>query len=123
MAKKSWVSKAYWGFYIANFIVILIYLGISWWLYQQAPDRIPVHWNTAGKVDSYGNRIEIFIACLIPLIGVILHPRLVDRKYPESSGSNISTKAVCGDHGRFMGRKRNFAGDGLSVDRQPLDSR
>ncbi|MCT2909396.1 DUF1648 domain-containing protein [Schleiferilactobacillus harbinensis] len=94
MAKKSWVSKAYWGFYIANFIVILIYLGISWWLYQQAPDRIPVHWNAAGQVDSYGNRIEIFIACLVPLIGVILHPRLVDRKYPESSGSNISTKSA-----------------------------
>lgn len=29
MAKKSWVSKVYWGFYIVNFLVIIAYFGVA----------------------------------------------------------------------------------------------
>ncbi len=50
-------------------LVILLILAIS--IYPRMPEKMPVHWNAKGQIDSYGNRfIGVF---LLPLIIVALY--------------------------------------------------
>ncbi|WP_057822467.1 DUF1648 domain-containing protein [Schleiferilactobacillus perolens] len=96
MRQKSFVSRAYWVMYLLNIVVLLGFVAVAYWLYQQAPARIPDHWNGAMQIDAYGNKIELFIFPALALIGVILHPALVDRKYPDGSSNNMWSKIIFG---------------------------
>lgn len=31
------------------------------YMYIQLPEKIPIHYNAAGVIDRYGNKLEIFI--------------------------------------------------------------
>lgn len=49
---------------------LLIALWIfSFWVYTNAPNTVPIHFNANGKVDSYGNKFSILV---LPLIGTFI---------------------------------------------------
>ncbi len=49
---------------IAVVLLPFIYLSYIW---NQLPDKLPMHWNIKGEIDRYGDKIEIMIPLLIPL--------------------------------------------------------
>ncbi|MDF2945726.1 MAG: hypothetical protein K0S51_405 [Bacillales bacterium] len=51
---------------IASFIGIFIYLKLVW---SDIPKTVPMHFDSAGQVDNYGDKEFIFI---LPMIGAIL---------------------------------------------------
>ena len=46
---------------------IIIFVCIKW---NQLPDKIPGHYNSAGVIDRWGNKSEIFI---MPIVGILLY--------------------------------------------------
>lgn len=46
-------------------IVITLY---TIYMYIQLPEKIPIHYNVAGVIDRYGNKIEIFILLIVTWI-------------------------------------------------------
>ncbi|MDN7247010.1 DUF1648 domain-containing protein [Planococcus shenhongbingii] len=51
---------------IITFAALLIYLFSQ---YGSLPDRVPGHYNGAGKVDRWGSKVELFF---LPIIGAAL---------------------------------------------------
>lgn len=50
-------------------ICLLVFLwAFSIWLYINAPEKVPMHFNGSGNVDGYGSKISIL---LLPLIGTL----------------------------------------------------
>jgi len=37
-------------------ILIILMFIVSFYLYPQMPERMPIHWNAKGEIDNYGNR-------------------------------------------------------------------
>lgn len=54
---------------IHHIIWILIILSIAGtvFIYPMLPEQIPMHWNAAGEVDRMGDKIEAFITAALPL--------------------------------------------------------
>lgn len=50
------------------FALIVLWV-VTLFYYSNLPDTIPMHFNLAGKVDSYGDKYEIFS---LPVVGTIL---------------------------------------------------
>ena len=50
-------------------VAVLVYAAMS---YSSLPDRIPIHWNAAGKIDGYGSKSIIFMYPSMPLVAVIM---------------------------------------------------
>ena len=47
-------------------LIPFIYLAYIW---NQLPEKVPMHWNLEGEIDRYGNKIElILIPILLPLL-------------------------------------------------------
>lgn len=51
-----------------SFMIILIAIPIFY--YNQLPERIPTHFNTAGEPDGYGGKTSLF---LLPAIGFLMY--------------------------------------------------
>lgn len=52
-------------------IIILLMFVIAFYTYPMLPDVVPIHWNAAGEIDSYGSKfIGLF---LLPIITLILY--------------------------------------------------
>jgi uncharacterized membrane protein len=53
-------------------ILSFVFLGALWLLavggYQDLPDRIPVHFNTTGEADGYGDRSSILALCVVATV-------------------------------------------------------
>lgn len=47
---------------IAIVLLPFLYLAYIW---NQLPEKVPVHWNSLGEIDRYGEKIELL---LIPLM-------------------------------------------------------
>lgn len=55
---------------ITSIVVLLPMLaGVSLW--DKLPDRIPLHWNTSGEVDSWGSKA--FAVFAVPVIMLAIH--------------------------------------------------
>ncbi|MCF7795601.1 SdpI family protein [Patescibacteria group bacterium] len=68
---------------IAEFSLLLIVLLITIFLWNDLPDRIPMHWNINGEVDKYSNKLNGLLGLFsIPLLFSILYPifRKIDPK-------------------------------------------
>ncbi|WP_342662761.1 DUF1648 domain-containing protein [Gelidibacter mesophilus] len=53
-------------------IVVLpfVYLASIW---NQLPEKVPMHWNVKGEVDRYGNKVELLlIPILLPLLVYVI---------------------------------------------------
>jgi uncharacterized membrane protein len=53
---------------IAIFLLLILWC-FTCWMYMHAPEKVPMHFNAKGDVDSYGGKISLF---LLPLIGTII---------------------------------------------------
>jgi uncharacterized membrane protein len=70
-----------WQRELPHWLVLLAMFGLAALAWNDAPDRIPVHWGISGEPDSYGNKPEGLLA--LPIIatatylGMLLVPRMV----------------------------------------------
>jgi uncharacterized membrane protein len=75
-------------------IVLLpfIYLAYIW---NQLPEKVPMHWNIKGEVDRYGEKIElIIIPILLPLLVYIIFlivPKIDPKNKLNKMGNKLQT--------------------------------
>jgi uncharacterized membrane protein len=75
-------------------IVLLpfIYLAYIW---NQLPEKVPMHWNIRGEVDRYGEKIElIIIPILLPLLVYIIFlvvPKIDPKNKLNKMGNKLQT--------------------------------
>lgn len=75
-------------------IVLLpfIYLAYIW---NQLPDKVPMHWNIKGEIDRYGEKIElIIIPILLPLLVYfifIVVPKIDPKNKLNKMGNKLQT--------------------------------
>jgi uncharacterized membrane protein len=56
--------------------------AVAW---PRVPDKLPVHWNTAGEVDRYGGRVEGLFAVPLITLGLYVLMLVVPRLDPRAS--------------------------------------
>ncbi len=75
-------------------IVLLpfIYLAYIW---NQLPDKVPMHWNIKGEIDRYGEKMElIIIPILLPLLVYIIFlvvPKIDPKNKLNKMGNKLQT--------------------------------
>ncbi|MDD3723407.1 MAG: SdpI family protein [Lutibacter sp.] len=78
-------------------IVLLpfIYLAYIW---NQLPEKIPMHWNNKGEIDRYGDKIElIIIPILLPLLMYLIFlvvPKIDPKNKLNKMGNKLQTLKV-----------------------------
>lgn len=80
---------------IPLFFVILLpflYLGYIW---NELPDKVPVHWNLKGEIDRYGDKSELLlIPFLLPLLVYLIFliiPYIDPKNKIQQMGSKYQT--------------------------------
>ena len=48
-------------------ILILISIIATFFIYSSLPEKIPIHWNIKGEIDSYGGKSFVWFTALLPL--------------------------------------------------------
>lgn len=46
-------------------ILLIVTTLYTIYMYIQLPEKIPIHYNSAGVIDRYGNKLEIFILLIV----------------------------------------------------------
>ena len=46
-------------------ILLIVTILYTIYMYIQLPEKIPIHYNAAGVIDRYGNKLEIFILLIV----------------------------------------------------------
>lgn len=46
-------------------ILLIVTTLYTIYIYIQLPEKIPIHYNAAGVIDRYGNKLEIFILLIV----------------------------------------------------------
>ncbi len=78
-------------------IVLLpfIYLAYIW---NQLPDKVPMHWNIKGEIDRYGEKIELLlIPILLPLLIYVMFlviPKIDPKNNLNKMGNKLQTLKV-----------------------------
>lgn len=78
-------------------IVLLpfIYLAYIW---NQLPEKVPMHWNIKGEIDRYGEKMElIIIPILLPLLVYIIFlvvPKIDPKNKLNNMGNKLQTIKV-----------------------------
>lgn len=74
-----------------GFIILLILLAfaISIYFYPTLPDRMPIHWNIRGEVDSYGSKA--FGAYGMPLMGLGIYVLFLALPYIDPKRKNYES--------------------------------
>ena len=52
---------------IASIVAMILYIALNW---SALPDDVPIHFNAAGEVDSWGSKWMLFF---LPIITIALH--------------------------------------------------
>jgi uncharacterized membrane protein len=66
---------------LLGWLTIIILWVLTIWSYFKLPDIIPIHYDSFGNPDDYGNRLTIFI---LPLVAsVIFAGMTIINKYPH----------------------------------------
>lgn len=80
---------------IAIVLLPFLYLAYIW---NQLPERVPVHWNFQGEIDRYGDKIElILIPVLLPLLIYVIFlvvPKIDPKKKLNKMGNKLQTLKV-----------------------------
>ena len=63
--------------------MILAMIIVPLILYSRLPERIPSHYNVSGEIDSYSNKISVFILPIICLLVVYL-PITILQRFPHT---------------------------------------
>ncbi|GAG67882.1 unnamed protein product [marine sediment metagenome] len=53
-------------------ILILISMIATFFIYSSLPEKIPMHWNIKGEINSYGGKSFVWFTALLPLIIYLL---------------------------------------------------
>lgn len=75
-------------------IVLLpfVYLAYIW---NQLPEKVPMHWNFKGEVDRYGDKIELLlIPILLPLLVYVIFlvvPKIDPKNKLKTMGNKLQT--------------------------------
>lgn len=77
---------------VAIILLPFAYLAYIW---NQLPDKVPVHWNIRGEIDRFGEKIElllipIFLPLLIYVIFLII-PKMDPKKKLNKMGNKFHT--------------------------------
>ena len=77
---------------IAIVLLPFIYLAYIW---NQLPEKVPVHWNSLGEIDRYGEKIELLlIPILLPLLVYVIFlivPRIDPKNKLHQMGNKLQT--------------------------------
>jgi uncharacterized membrane protein len=76
---------------IIGWLTLITLWGLTVLNYSNLPDTIPIHYNSLGQADNYGNKATIF---MLPVIGTILFVGIsILNKYPHilNYPTNITT--------------------------------
>lgn len=77
---------------LATVLLPFLYIGFIW---NKLPQKIPMHWNIEGKVDRYGEKIEIFlIPIMLPLLVYVIFsviPKIDPKKKLNNMGKKLQT--------------------------------
>ena len=80
---------------IAIVLLPFLYLAYIW---NQLPEKVPVHWNVKGEIDRYGDKIELMlIPILLPLLIYVIFlvvPRIDPKKKLNKMGNKLQTLKV-----------------------------
>lgn len=75
---------------IAIVLLPFIYLAYIW---NQLPEKVPVHWNSLGEIDRYGEKIELLlIPILLPLLVYVIFlivPRIDPKNKLHQMGNKL----------------------------------
>lgn len=78
--------------FIAIVLLPFAYLAYIW---NQLPEKVPVHWNSSGEIDRYGEKIELLlIPILLPLLVYVIFlviPRIDPKKKLNKMGNKLHT--------------------------------
>ncbi|MGB5358629.1 MAG: SdpI family protein [Eudoraea sp.] len=70
-------------------LIPFIYLAYIW---NQLPEKVPMHWNIKGEIDRYGDKIElIIIPILLPLLIYIIF-LVIPKMDPKNKLQNMGNK-------------------------------
>ena len=80
---------------VISTIIVLLMLAASAWAWTQLPagSQIPMHWNAAGEVDRWGNKLEGLFMLPAITAGLIALLAIVPRIDPRRSNLAQSQKA------------------------------
>ena len=53
-------------------ILILISMIATFFIYSSLPEKIPMHWNIKGEINSYGGKSFVWFTALLPLVTYLL---------------------------------------------------
>lgn len=57
MTKQSTVYDTGKIYRVLSLVIVLMCFGLAIWAYPHLPDKVPSHWNLAGKVNRYSGRL------------------------------------------------------------------
>jgi uncharacterized membrane protein len=61
------IINKYLSFFIATLIIIATAI-----IYPALPEKIPMHWNINGVIDSYGDKWQAFLIPIIMIVAIVL---------------------------------------------------
>lgn len=77
---------------IAMIVTPFLYIAYIW---DELPDRIPMHWNAAGEIDRYGDKSEMWmLPFMLPVLAYVLMtvvPYIDPKKKIEQMGGKYHT--------------------------------
>ena len=80
---------------IAIVLLPFVYLAYIW---NQLPEKVPMHWNIKGEIDRYGDKIElIIIPILLPLLVYVIFlvvPKIDPKNKLNKMGNKLQTIKV-----------------------------
>lgn len=77
----------------ALIIILLPFLYLAY-IWNTLPEKVPMHWNTSGEIDRYGNKINlIWIPILLPLliyVILLIAPKIDPKKKINKMGNKYA---------------------------------
>jgi uncharacterized membrane protein len=74
-------TKSEWIWDVIGFLCILGSIIVLLYVWKTLPDKVPAHYNAAGKVDRWGSKWELLI---LPFVGIFIALLMgVLEKFPE----------------------------------------
>lgn len=78
---------------VLSLVIVLMCFGLAIWAYPHLPDKVPSHWNLAGKVNRYSGRLSGAFLLPIIMLAVLGLQYVVPMIDPKSSNFKLMGKA------------------------------
>ena len=64
--------KVTWKTELPQLVILALMLASGWLLWDQLPEKVPMHWNLEGEVDRLGGRFEALFVIPLTTLGLYL---------------------------------------------------